>query len=132
MVIEDTVTFRRILQHQLIGLGVSSIFMAADGAEALVMLGHDADFDLIICDWHMEPMDGLEFCAKVQETPELKGRNIPVLFMTADVKMIDPVKQERLKATMKALGIVGVLPKPFNSDELKQVLASCGADQAQR
>ena len=125
LVVEDTATFRGILRHQLISVGVTSVWMAADGEEALSVLQQQPDFDAIICDWHMHPMDGLTFCSKVRGVPAVQGRIIPVLFMTADPKLADPVKRARMLEPAKDLGIVEILPKPFNTAELKQTLSRC-------
>ena len=89
------------------------------------MLEQDAEFDLIMCDWHMEPMDGLTFCAKVQETPELKGRYIPVLLMTADEKLANGGKTDRVLPFARRLGIVGILRKPFEPHDIKVALSRC-------
>jgi len=125
LVVEDTATFRAILRHQLVSIGITSIWMAADGEEALAMLEHQPDFDAILCDWHMHPMDGLTFCSKVRGVPAVQGRVIPVLFMTADPKLADPDKRARMLEPAKDLGIVEILPKPFNIPELKETLARC-------
>lgn len=125
LVVEDTATFRSILRHQLVSVGMTNIWMAADGEEALTMLRDQPDIDAIICDWHMHPMDGLTFCSKVRDVPALSGRIIPVLFMTADPKLADPDKRARMLAPAKNLGIVEILPKPFNTSELKATLSRC-------
>jgi CheY-like chemotaxis protein len=125
LIVEDTATFRAILRHQLIGLGITSLWMATDGEEALGMLWQQPDFDLILCDWHMHPMDGLTFCSKVRTIPTLQERAIPVLFMTADAKLANPVTRERILEHARGLGIVEILPKPFETDELKTTLERC-------
>ncbi|MEI6985005.1 MAG: response regulator [Rhodospirillaceae bacterium] len=118
LIVEDTATFRAILRHQLVGIGYTNIWMAADGVEALALLGGETRFDLILCDWHMHPMDGLEFCSKVQSVRS----GVPVLFMTADPKLADPERRARMLEPAKSLGIVDVLAKPFNIDELRTAL----------
>ena len=125
LVVEDTATFRAILRHQLIGIGINNVWMAADGEEALGMLQLEPDIDAIICDWHMHPMDGLTFCAKIRGVQALAGREIPVLFMTADPKLGDPEKRARMIEPAKSIGIVEILTKPFNSTELKETLSRC-------
>ncbi|MEI8394735.1 MAG: response regulator [Rhodospirillaceae bacterium] len=125
MVVEDTLTYRNILRHFLVGLGVGNVYMAADGAEALALLWEDSEFDLIVCDWHMEPMDGLALCGKLQEIPRLKEKHIPVLFMTADDKLADPEKRERVLQSMKELGVIDILPKPFSREDILSALTKC-------
>lgn len=126
LIVEDTATFRAILRHQLVSIGVTSVWMAADGEEALGMLEHEPDFDAILCDWHMHPMDGLSFCAKLQGLPALGGRVIPIFFITADPKLADADKRARMLEPAKGLGIVDVLPKPFTADTLRDALRQVG------
>ncbi len=125
LIVEDTATFRAILRHQLVSIGYTNIWMAADGGEALKMLQAEDDFDAIICDWHMHPMDGLTFCGVVQSIPTTRGRAIPVLFMSADPKLADPEKRARMIEPARKVGIVDILPKPFDVAELKATLARC-------
>ena len=125
LVVEDTVTFQLLLVHQLKTLGIDSVAMAAHGAEALDLLRREPDFDVILCDWHMAPMDGLSFCAEVQTIPYLRGRRIPVVFMTGDTKLADPNKRQRTLASAHSLGIAEILIKPFNADDLQAVLTRC-------
>lgn len=125
LIVEDTSTFRAILRHQLISVGITSLWMAGDGQEALGMLSQQPDFDAILCDWHMHPMDGLTFCSKVRSLPTMQGRAIPVLFMTADAKLANPQTRGRIQDLARTLGIVEILPKPFNTEELKATLERC-------
>ncbi len=125
MVVEDTATFRGILRHQLITIGITNIWMAADGEEALTMLHDQPDIDAIICDWHMHPMDGLTFCSKIRDVLTLQGRVIPVIFMTSDPKFADPEKRARLIEPVRNIGITEILPKPFNTNDLQETLSRC-------
>ncbi len=123
MVVDDTATFRMIVHHALVSLGVTSICLASDGEDALRMLSCESDVGVIICDWHMHPMDGLTLCTKLKDVPELAGRTIPVIFMTSDPKLADPEKRARMLEPARAIGIVEVLPKPFTTLDLAAVLS---------
>ena len=125
MVVEDTVTYQLIVRRQLAALGINSVVMTADGKEALDTLRREPDVDVILSDWHMAPMDGLTFCAAVQAVPYLRGRQIPVIFMTGDAKLADPVKRRRALEPAHSLGITEILLKPFTVDDLRQVLTRC-------
>ena len=118
--------FRTLIRHQLAELGITQVATTGDGAEALDLLLNEPDFDLILCDWHLEEMDGLEFCARVQATPYLGGRRIPVLFMTGDERLAeDAGKRQRALETARDLGIVDILIKPFTADDIRAVLERC-------
>lgn len=123
LVVEDMATFRMIVRRQLAAVGVHAVAMAADGSEALDLLEQEPDFDLILCDWHMAPMDGLTFCGKVQKINYLRGRRIPILFMTADAKLADPERRRRALEQARGLGIIDIITKPFNIADLREVLA---------
>ena len=125
LVVEDISMFRTLIRHQLAELGITQVVTTGDGAEALDLLLSEPDFDLILCDWHMEQMDGLDFCARVQATPHLGGRRIPVLFMTGDTKLADPEKRKRALGPAHSLGITDILIKPFTVADLRDVLARC-------
>jgi len=126
LIVEDISMIRTLLRHQLRELGILSVAACSDGAEALDLLLNEPDVDLILCDWHMTPMDGLTFCAQVQATPYLGGRQIPVLFMTSDERLTDPDKRRRTLETARDLGIVDILIKPFATEALREVLARSG------
>lgn len=54
---------------------------------------------------------------------------IPVLFMTSDPKLADPEKRARMIEPARKVGIVEILPKPFDVAELKATLNRCvGSD----
>jgi len=125
LVVEDTITYQMIVRRQLAALGINSVVMTADGQAALDLLRREPDVDVILCDWHMAPMDGLTFCAAVQTIPYLRGRKIPVVFMTGDTKLADPTKRQRALGPAHSLGITEILIKPFNVADLKQVLTRC-------
>ena len=72
-------------------------------------------------------MDGLDFCARVQATPYLGGRRIPVLFMTGDERLAeDADKRRRALETARELGIVDILIKPFTAADILAALTRCG------
>lgn len=125
MVVEDTATYQLIIRRQLSVSGIRSVVPAADGAEALELLRKEPDVDVIICDWHMAPMDGLAFCAAVQSVPYLRGRRIPVVLMTGDAKLADPDRRRRALEPAKGLGITEILIKPFSAETLREVLGRC-------
>ena len=127
LVVEDVSMFRTLIRHQLSEIGITRVATASDGTEALDLLLGEPDFDLILCDWHLEQMDGLDFCARVQATPYLGGRRIPVLFMTGDERLAeDADKRRRALETARELGIVDILIKPFTAADILAALTRCG------
>lgn len=124
LIVEDTATFRMMVRQQLLSMNMSKVYVASDGAEALQILKNNKDIDLVVSDWHMAPMDGLTFCGMVQQTPALRGRQIPVIFMTADAKLADEERREKVLAASAHLGIIAILPKPFTPEQLRAALST--------
>ena len=60
LIVEDLLTTRLFLRRTLKKLGYTNVVLSPDGEEALEELGRKS-FDLIISDWHMPKMDGLDF-----------------------------------------------------------------------
>jgi two-component system sensor histidine kinase/response regulator len=79
LLIDDEFSFLEALALLLTQEGYS-VVTASDGAEALVRLGERRP-DLVITDYWMPGMDGLELCRRLEENPA--WRSIPVLLMTA-------------------------------------------------
>jgi two-component system chemotaxis response regulator CheY len=92
------------------GYGVGT---AANGREALVKIGERRP-DLILLDMNMPVMDGWEFCERLRERGPAQG-GIPIIVMTA---ARDASKRSR------EVGAQGYLGKPFDLDQLFQIVAS--------
>lgn len=123
LLIEDTAVIRMIVRQQLLSIGVTRIHVASDGVEALQILKNQDDIDLIISDWHMSPMDGLTFCGMMKKMPSQRGRYMPVVFISSDPKLADVAKREKVLDASRHLGIIGILPKPFTTEQLREKLS---------
>ena len=108
---DDSSTARQIIKRELIQMGFDdqNIRDAADGDQALKFLSKTG-FDMIISDWHMPNMDGLNFFKAIRNGSIL--RKIPFLLVTVETE-----KNNVMKA-MKA-GIDQYIVKPINPDELQ-------------
>ena len=113
LVVDDFPTMRRIVRSLLKELGFSSIEEAEDGNEALDKLRADGGFDLIVSDWNMPNLDGLEMLKQIRADDALKA--IPVLMVTAEAK------KENIIAAAKA-GASGYVVKPFTAATLEEKL----------
>ncbi len=114
LVVDDYATMRRIIKNLLKQLGFDNTYEAADGTEALRKV-QEKPFDLIISDWHMEPMTGLELLKRVRA--DEKTRNLPLILVTAESK------PENVLAAKQA-GVSNYIVKPFNADTLKTKMSS--------
>jgi two-component system chemotaxis response regulator CheY len=111
LVVDDSVTMRRIVVNSLKQLGYSEYIEAADGKEALEKLQGDSSINFIITDWNMPNMSGLEFTKAVRG--DGKTAEIPILMVTTR-----GVKEDILEAL--AAKVSNYVVKPFTPQILKE------------
>jgi DNA-binding response OmpR family regulator len=82
LIVDDQDFIRSLLRHILGVLGCKQISDAADGRTAWeIML--DNPPDLLIADWEMQPMDGIELVGKVRNDANSPDRFMPIIMLTA-------------------------------------------------
>lgn len=109
LVVDDFSTMRRIVRNILRELGYHNILEAGDGVSALSML-ESGTVDLLVTDWNMPGMPGLELLKRVRES-SVYG-SMPVLMLTAEAKREQIVEAARAGAN-------GYIIKPFTTATLK-------------
>lgn len=114
LIVDDYKTMLRIIRNLLKQLGFHNVDEATDGAAALQKL-RDRDYGLIISDWNMEPMSGLQLLQEVRSDGKLK--ELPFIMITAESKT------ENVLAAKQA-GVSNYIVKPFNAATLKSKLTS--------
>ena len=113
---------RSIVRRMLKAIGVAAIVEAESGERGLEYLTDPgARFpDVIICDLHMENMDGLQFCNAVRRNEDLRNCGVPILMLTGDHDRL-------LHEVSMQVGALTVLTKPINAEELgEQIIAAVG------
>ena len=120
LVVDDSVTMRRIIVNSLQRIGYSETVEAGDGQEALNAF--DASIGFVITDWNMPNMSGLEFARAVRARAD--GKAVPILMVTTRSM------REDILAAVDA-GVNNYILKPFTPAVLKekidQVLSVSGA-----
>lgn len=114
LVVDDQKMMRRIIVTMLNELGIKSVQEAADGNEALECL-QKFKADLILSDWNMEGMTGIDFLKAVRANPALKA--LPFIMVTGENKA------ENIVAAKQA-GVSNYIVKPFAADVLKTKILS--------
>ncbi len=114
LIVDDYKTMLRIISNLLKQLGFKNIDEATDGSEALRKL-RDGYFGLVISDWNMVPMTGLQLLKEVRADSKLKA--LPFIMVTAESKTENVVEA-------KTAGVSNYIVKPFNAETLKQKIAS--------
>lgn len=120
LVVDDYSTMRRIVRGILRRLGFNNLEEAEEGRSALKKL-QEEPFELIICDWNMPIMTGLELLKTVRADDNLK--HIPFLMVTAEAK------KENIIDAIQA-GVSNYVVKPFTEDVLAQKLEAIFKAQA--
>lgn len=112
LVVDDFSTMRRIIKNLLRDLGFNNADEADDGLTALPML-QAGSYDLLITDWNMPGMQGIDLLRAVRADPKLSA--MPVLMVTAEQK-----KAQIIEAAQA--GVNGYIVKPFTAATLKEKL----------
>jgi two-component system chemotaxis response regulator CheY len=114
LVVDDFSTMRRIVRNLLVELGFTNTLIqeADDGNNAMTML-KSQPFDMVVTDWNMPNMTGIDLLRAIRAEPSLKG--LPVLMVTAENN------RDQIIAAAQA-GVNGYIVKPFNAVTLKEKL----------
>lgn len=112
LIVDDSSTMRRIIANTLNRLGYTDIVEASNGREGVERLA-EGPVDVIVTDWNMPEMTGIDLIRHVRATPSTS--NIRVLMVTTRAGRDDIV--EALKA-----GVNSYVVKPFTADTLKEKL----------
>ncbi len=114
LIIDDYRTMLRIIRNLLKQLGFTNVDEASDGISALNKL-HTQKVELIISDWNMAPMTGLELLREVRSDESLQ--HIPFVMVTAESKTENVI-------AAKEAGVDNYIVKPFNAATLKSKLSA--------
>ncbi len=119
LVIDDMVAMRMRVMNQLKAMGFTKIEQAGDGKEAYELIvrrrSEENPFDLVISDWNMPVMTGIELLEKIRSDKDLKA--MPFVMVTAEGEKLQVVRA--LKA-----GVTDYLIKPVNKEDLEKKLAA--------
>ena len=88
LVVEDEAAQREVLAYNLEAEGFA-VSRAQNGEEALLLINEDAP-DIIVLDWMMPNLSGLEVCRRIKIRPETRG--IPVIMLSARAEEVDKVR----------------------------------------
>ena len=111
MTVDDTTSMRQMVSFTLTDSG-HKVVEARDGEEALEMAKKDK-IDAFIVDINMPKMDGISLVKELRALPSYKF--VPILMLTTESQ--DSKRQEG-----KAAGATGWLVKPFNPEQLLNVI----------
>jgi two-component system chemotaxis response regulator CheY len=112
LVVDDQKSMRELARMCLRGLGVQDIEFVESAEQALDSL-KESQFDLIISDWNMEGMTGLDFLKRIRQNPVLA--RLPFVMATTE-RTADHV------LAAKSAGVSHYIAKPYSQDSFKKTL----------
>ncbi|MGE4294955.1 MAG: chemotaxis response regulator CheY [Campylobacterales bacterium] len=113
LVVDDSSTMRRIIKNTLNRLGYKDLFEAENGAQAWEVLQQNPEIGVLVTDWNMPEMNGLELVQKVRA--EQRYTDLPIIMVTTEGGKTEVI------TALKA-GVNNYIVKPFTPDVLKEKL----------
>ncbi len=112
LLVEDSFESMNLTRDMLKDFGITQVFTAKNGFEALELLGtfDGEDFvDVVLCDWYMPRLTGMELLKQIRTCdPDL------LFFMVTGLADYESVAEAR------SYGVSGYLEKPFSADQLRK------------
>jgi two-component system, chemotaxis family, chemotaxis protein CheY len=116
LVVDDSTAVCRVVESLLRQCGFDNVETVQDGKTAIER-AMASTFDIIICDWEMDPMNGLEVLHRLRRHPKMK--DVPFILMSAK-------KEPRWVLEATLAGANCLIAKPFDADKLKEKISqSC-------
>jgi len=113
LIVDDLASLRKVLRRLLEKIGFTEIVEAGDGQEAFEILTQQP-FQLVISDWEMPRLKGIELLRKMQENEQLK--DIPFVMITSNNQ-----KENVIEAASN--GVKDYISKPFSAQVLREKLS---------
>jgi len=115
LVVDDSSTMRRIIKNTLARLGYQDILEGAVGLEGWAAIDANPDVEMLITDWNMPEMNGLELVKKVRADERFK--DLPIIMVTTEGGKAEVI------TALKA-GVNNYIVKPFTPQVLKEKLGA--------
>ena len=114
LIVDDYKTMLRIIRNLLKQIGFLNVDEAIDGSDALKKL-QEKDYGLVISDWNMVPMTGLQLLQEVRADDRMGA--IPFIMISAESKIENVV-------AAKQAGVSNYIVRPFDAATLKSKISS--------
>jgi len=125
VVADDSGTMRMMFKQILAKAGYTNLVMAVNGADGIEKVKAEKP-DLVVSDWNMPTMDGMEFLKALRATDQFK--DLPFIMATAQ-------SDKGQQLSIKEAGGNGHVPKPFDADQIAKAIEQAfagGMEQTQR
>lgn len=114
LVVDDSSTMRRIIKNTLSRLGFEDVLEGEDGVQGWNALNENPDIGMLITDWNMPEMNGLELVKKVRA--DARFVDLPIIMVTTEGGKTEVI------TALKA-GVNNYIVKPFTPQVLKEKLS---------
>lgn len=119
LVVDDFATMRKIVKNVLKQINITNVTEAENGKQAFDILKKEPhEYELIVSDWIMPEMTGIEFLRACKEDEEVK--KIPFVMVTAEAQKDSVI--EAIKG-----GVDNYIVKPFTPDKLQEAIEKARA-----
>lgn len=119
LIVDDSVTMRRIVINSLRNIGYDNFIEASDGKDALLKLNADGEVNFVITDWNMPGLSGLDLVKNIRQNEKLN--KLPILMVTTR-----GVKEDIVEALQAKVN--NYIVKPFTPqilrEKIDQILAA--------
>ncbi|MFZ2890240.1 chemotaxis response regulator CheY [Sulfuricurvum sp.] len=115
LVVDDSSTMRRIIKNTLSRLGYEDVLEGEDGLQGWSVLDTNPDIGMLITDWNMPEMNGLELVKKVRS--DTRFSDLPIIMVTTEGGKAEVI------TALKA-GVNNYIVKPFTPQVLKEKLSA--------
>jgi two-component system chemotaxis response regulator CheY len=123
LIVDDHKTMLRIVRNMLAQINITQVDEATDGEAALRKLLEEK-YDLILSDWNMQPMPGLQFLQQVRRDVTYRHTHVPFILVTAEAR------PENVMEARNA-GVDNYIVKPFNAETLESKISTALQKRAQ-
>lgn len=115
LIVEDTHPMRKLVTSVLETLGVGSVLTSMDGRDGYELFCKEIP-DIVIADWHMTPVTGLELVKQIRTSKTSPNKMVPIIMMTG-YSAYSRVSEARDN------GVTEFLVKPFSANDLARRIA---------
>jgi len=115
LVVDDSSTMRRIIKNTLSRLEYEDVLEGEDGLQGWTTLDQNPDIGMLITDWNMPEMNGLELVKKVRA--DSRFADLPIIMVTTEGGKAEVI------TALKA-GVNNYIVKPFTPQVLKEKLSA--------
>ena len=114
LLVEDTLPMRDLMIAVLETLGVGKVYGSSNGEHAFELFCNKQP-DIVIADWHMEPMDGIELTMKIRNDDKSPNKMVPIIMISGYSELFR-VSQAR------DAGVTEFIVKPFAANDIAKRL----------